>query len=274
VFVRATDDLAGQLAQALWQYCERPYTYRTPTGREVHIDLAAALARGAGRDGPSTRDAVRRALDDPSDPTALGRMLTALAGSLPYTLVVVIDQAEEVFTLSHGPGGERRRSQALRILSRAGDDDGDYKVIVSLRTEYYGRLIDAVRRGRHGPHGVREYLLTDLDADSLVAAIERPASDRPVPYALEIPRDVYRPSSAAPRSGVRWSDLLGTVARRSPRKRDPGRPVEQPRFREDLCPDQRNQGLEERLEARGRGHRTEPFPSIARTGDASVTQGY
>src|SRR5262249_32278567 len=72
-----------------------------------------------------------------------------------------------------------------------GEGMGDYKVIVALRTEFYGRLIGSMRRGPDGATGVNDYLLTDLDREELVEFITRPTSDRPIAYAGEIPRQRY-----------------------------------------------------------------------------------
>src|SRR5262249_52827648 len=147
-------------------------------------------------------------------PALLGQILERLAAAVPYTLVLVLDQAEEMFTLEPpagpGPGaggaggegpdpvpppeGPGDREQAVRMLSLLAEGRGDYKVIVSLRTEFYGRLVAALRRGRpgtRGTQGVRDYLLTDLDRPALLQVITRPTSPGPIPQAREIPRDKY-----------------------------------------------------------------------------------
>ena len=55
---------------------------------------------------------------------------------MPFTLVLVIDQAEEMFTLANPDGsGLADRDRVLRMLSKVGEGRSDYKVIVSLRTE-------------------------------------------------------------------------------------------------------------------------------------------
>jgi hypothetical protein len=77
------------------------------------------------------------------------------------------------------------------MLSRVGEGRGDYKVIVSLRTEFYGRLIGSLRQGPQGATGVRDYFLADLDFDALVAFVTLPTADRPIDHAREIPRDRY-----------------------------------------------------------------------------------
>ena len=111
---------------------------------------------------------------------------------MPFTLVLVIDQAEEMFTLANPDGsGLADRDRVLQMLSRVGEGRGDYKVIVSLRTEFYGRLIGSLRQGPNGATGVRDYLLADLDRDALVAFVTRPTADHPIDHAREMPRDRY-----------------------------------------------------------------------------------
>ena len=147
LFVRATDDPAGQIAEALANFAARPYHYTTPVGDEQAVDLGAVLAGALDIEGPVARPAVRAALLD--DPARLDRALGALASAVPFTLVLVIDQAEEMFTLANPDGsGLADRDRVLRMLSRIGEGKGDYKVIVALRTEFYGRLIGSLARGR------------------------------------------------------------------------------------------------------------------------------
>jgi tetratricopeptide (TPR) repeat protein len=190
LFVRATNDPAGQVAEALADFAARPYRFTTPAGDERAVDLAAVLARALEIDGPVARPAVRAALL--ADPARLDRALGALASSVPFTLVLVIDQAEEMFTLANPDGsGLADRDRVLRMLSKVGEGRGDYKVIVSLRTEFYGRLIGSLRQGPNGATGIRDYLLADLDRDDLVAFVTRPTSDRPIDHAREVPRDRY-----------------------------------------------------------------------------------
>ncbi len=143
LFVRATQDLPGQLAVALAGFCSQPLTYKTPLGETVEVDLPGILARHSGA------SPLRTLLAD--DPTRLGQIMTEIADRLPFAPILVIDQCEEVFTLAEGPGAEVTRNVSLEILRRTSGNAGNFKVIVALRTEYYGRLIDRLRaRSRPG----------------------------------------------------------------------------------------------------------------------------
>ncbi len=187
IFVRATQDMFGQLAQALCQFCARPYEYPTPLGETVSADLPGVLREFAGEAAhPAT---VRSLLHD--DRSALGQILSAISKCLPFTVILVIDQGEEVFTLAQSPEEQQRGRQALDMLRQTVSAAGDFKVILALRTEYYGRVIDRLRRGLHDTGSIREYLLTDFDEDDLTEAIRRPTSAEPIPYAVDIPFEKY-----------------------------------------------------------------------------------
>jgi formylglycine-generating enzyme required for sulfatase activity len=187
IFIRATNDLIGQLAQALCEFCARPYEYRTPLGEIVSADLPGLLRDLVGEEvNPGTVRAVLR-----SDPTVLGRILGAIGDSLPFTATLIIDQGEEVFTLAQTPDDQQRGRQALDMLRRTVGVSGDFKLIFCLRTEYYGRCIDRLRRGLDNTSRIREYLLTDFDENSLTEAIRRPTADGPIPYASEVPFGKY-----------------------------------------------------------------------------------
>jgi hypothetical protein len=154
--------------------------------------LPDLLRRVVGRDVNSSQ--LRTALGD--DTKLLGRLLAALGEALPFSVVLVIDQGEEVFTLAHDAEGEANRKTALQLLRETVTALGDFKVIVALRTEYYGRFVDRLRRGPIDSAAVREYLLTDFDPATLADAVRRPTSKEPIPYASEVPFARYNFSYA------------------------------------------------------------------------------
>ena len=183
IFIRATNDLFGQLAQALCEFCARPYEYQNPLGETVTADLPRVLREFAG--DKVTHATVRGMLR--ADPAALGQVLAALGNSLPFTAILVIDQGEEVFTLAQTPEDQQRGRQALDMLRGTVSVSGDFKVIFALRTEYYGRVIDRLRRGLYDMGRIREYLLSEIGEDDLLEAIRRPTFDKAIPYTSEVP---------------------------------------------------------------------------------------
>ena len=172
------------------EFAAKPLEYPTPKGAMESADLPAALALALGTNEPPTAAALsERMLDDPS---LLSTILGRLSRPLPVTPVLVIDQAEEMFTLARSPDEEWGRSRVLEMIRQVGDRRGDFKLIVSLRTEYYGRLVSALRRGLSDVDGVREYLLADLDLPAMVKVIRRPTLRERLPHTGEIPFEKYR----------------------------------------------------------------------------------
>jgi tetratricopeptide (TPR) repeat protein len=182
-----TKDAVGQIAQALLDATARPLEYPTPEGDSITIDLRQPIDEllGAPADYASLRAAMTR------DTAFLKDLLTRLAARLPHALILVIDQAEELFTLARTPDEIEARDRALKMLQRTVDIRADVKLIVSLRTEYYGRLLDHLRAGRQDLTGVRDDLLRDFSQEALIAAIERPTSELPIAEGQPSPREKY-----------------------------------------------------------------------------------
>src|SRR5262249_13906879 len=147
--IRATGNLSLRVAEALCAYCARPFQMvrpdcdrDKPEEGKVEIDLQFALARTVDPSGrerlfePAVLSEKLRA-----DPPLFGRILAALANVLPHAVVVLIDQAEEIFTQTHLTGDVTQQKQHLELLRQAIPVPGDFKIIVSMRTEYYGRFI-------------------------------------------------------------------------------------------------------------------------------------
>ena len=126
-----------------------------------------------------------------ADPGRLATLLQELSALLPHALVLVLDQTEELFTLAKTPEEIVARGQALRLLQRVADVRADVKVIVSMRTEYYGRLLDHLRAGRRDLTGVRDDLLRDFSKRALIEAIERPTLETPLVQGEPSPRQRY-----------------------------------------------------------------------------------
>ena len=189
LFIRATDDPAGQIARAIVVFAAKPLEYPTPNGETVNADLPAALALAPGTTEPPAAAALsERLLADPS----LFSQLSLAARSLPVTPVLVIDQAEECSLWPARPLRIGGAGRVLDMVRQVCDCWGDFKLIVSLRTEYYGRLVSALRRGLVEADGVREYLLADLDVPAMVRVIRRPTFHERLPHAEEIPFEKYR----------------------------------------------------------------------------------
>lgn len=187
LIVQAAKDLLGQLAQVLLDATAIPLRYETPDGERLAVDLRRVLddALGTPADYATLREALRR------DVHLLANVLAQMAGRLPHALVLVLDQAEEVFTLARSPEEVAGRDHGLRMLQRLVDVRADVKLIVSLRTEYYGRLLDYLRAGRRDLTGVRDDLLREFSRTALIEAITRPTAESPLASGQPSPWEKY-----------------------------------------------------------------------------------
>ena len=159
VIIQAAKDLVGQLAQALLDMTATPLEYPTPDGELVTDRPPQAARRGPGAAGRLPPRSARPWRDDAS---LLATLLARMAAPLAARPGPGVDQAEELFTLARTPEEIGERDHALRMLQRVVDLQADVKLIVSLRTEYYGRLLDHLRAGRRDLTGVRDDLLRDF----------------------------------------------------------------------------------------------------------------
>ena len=97
------------------------------------------------------------------------------------------------------------RDHTLKMLQRVVDIKADVKLIISLRTEYIGRLLDHLRAGRPDLTGVNDDLLRDFSEAALIAAIERPTSESPIGEGQSSPREKY---------GFRFADGVAALIAR------------------------------------------------------------
>lgn len=110
----------------------------------------------------------------------------AVCADLPGKLILVLDQAEEVLTRSRGGRiGDEASAAFFHFLEDIYLRNVDARLVVALRTEYYGRFRDELRisddrlsnRPRSG--GVEPYLLRPLRAkNALMRVVEVPTSAR------------------------------------------------------------------------------------------------
>ncbi|MCI0464721.1 MAG: hypothetical protein L0Z62_47970 [Gemmataceae bacterium] len=222
--IRATSDLQGQVALALCDYCARPVSHVTPTGRTVEVDLPSLLytalkSRPAAEpapqtaiqaDGPApgTGSAVRAGppalpqsgevnpedlrLALRQDARLLARIVAAISERLPHDLVLVIEQGEELFTLRRYEGGAPARRRGLAMLRHLAQEATGARVVLSLRTEYQGRLLTHLLQGAEAAPWLRTYLLEPLREEDLIEAVLLPTATEPLPGTTQVPFEKYR----------------------------------------------------------------------------------
>jgi hypothetical protein len=200
LFFRPSNDFVGRLAGDLLTFTAEPYPLEPrPDGKPQSPvplrPLLAACVDPAKAD--VTHAELKSALENPKQADLLCRILDALTASIPEKLVVTIDQAEELYTLAPSgtpdeiQKGEADRKQAFAQLRGCLRGSGRWKVLLSYRTEYHGRITDALRTGLRATPGIADYLITDLGKAQLKIVIERPTLDFPVVEGLISPRQKY-----------------------------------------------------------------------------------
>jgi hypothetical protein len=179
MLIRCTDDpiirIQQELADAL--------TF-DPLLKELKSRRRAAMALGGESvDRMLIADLLLKALD-------------LITRELSRNLVLVVDQAEEIFTLRSGEDSENRQKSFFYFIEELCVRDARIKVIVCLRTEYYGQFCDGLRidpGSKVSPHlGLEQFMLHGLrQREQIIQAVARPTLKEPVePYG--VPFERYR----------------------------------------------------------------------------------
>lgn len=179
LFVRSTHAPLERLAEALFAFASTPYQLETPVESRT-IDLSSTLPtsdliefrRRLGRSARSTFEFVER-----------------LCERFHRTLTLIIDQAEEVLTLSEGRD-QTESKEFFAFLEMIQEEPMSFKLIISIRTEYYGRFAALMSTAPFGHSSLQQFLLEDLSEDGLVRAIRRPTLREPV-GEFGVPYNIY-----------------------------------------------------------------------------------
>src|SRR5262249_10959708 len=217
--LRCTNDLAGQFADALSAFCAQPLVYTTPAGTQVTIDLPKILqdtirgstpvdtaiqpaaapgsitaTPGEGPEDDETPDAGTSARDlwialrDHKD--MLARVLDAVTRSLPFELVIAVDQGEELLTLVRTTQQQARRRKALDMLMQLSHSGARCKIIYTIRSQSLGQFVSLLPDGR-APAEWQSFALRPLTESELADALLWPTSREEIPYCSEVPFQKY-----------------------------------------------------------------------------------
>jgi hypothetical protein len=175
-----------------------PEIARSLTDTLANSDPAIETAHQGGRWGgealaetatcQQVRHNIEQALQGPREGLAevLVEALVEVCDDLPGKLILVLDEAEEGLTLTpSGRAGDGAAAAFFRFLEDVYLRNVDMRLVVALRTEYYGRFRDELRisdnrlgkRPRSG--GIEPYLLRPLRSKSaLLETIRAPTLAR------------------------------------------------------------------------------------------------
>jgi hypothetical protein len=175
LFVRSTDSPLKALAAELFKLASNA-EIQTEDGAE-RPDFSAALL--------GYKDAKEFVEKAGNSGELLIQSFRTVASEWPRTLVLIIDQGEEVLTLKseRDPSGERERDRFFDFIYRFSRAELDLKLIIAIRTEYYGKFVARMGRSARDLNRVEVFYLNDLTETEVVEAIKRPTSkDEIAPY--------------------------------------------------------------------------------------------
>ena len=153
-------------------------------GRDPLVRIAEAFAGFMGEPVGAPIDALRERMID--EPTEVARALARIAGD--RTLVVFLDQIEELFTLAPAEQATAA-ARALAALARA---SGQLRVLATVRGDFLGRLAALPELGAEVARA--PYLLRPLGPDKLREVIVGPARRSGVGFAPETVDELLRSS--------------------------------------------------------------------------------
>ena len=207
LFIRSGADPLGRIAENIFRFASQPVTVQGPTG-ETKYDLSAAHL------GLSS---IQAFVEECRKPGVLMKSLRALSAGIPYTLVVILDQAEEVISFSDRNLDHRR--QFFRFMREFGSSNFPVKLVLALRKDYSGEFIGLAQLGgsidlrtnapdmtapnlqsapvdRLVKSDLKIFLLAELSRAEVLHAIELPTSKEVVEDGRSPPFDKYRFSYA------------------------------------------------------------------------------
>jgi WD40 repeat protein len=219
LILRCTSDLAGQFADALFVFCAQPLVYATPAGTQVNVDLPKLLqqtVRGivgitsTAIQEPAAADLTRPPPETADDEDNLGdelsarelwialrdnkemlaKVLDTITRSLPFELVIAVDQGEELLAQVRTPPQQERRQKAIEMLTCLSGGPARCKVLYVIRSQALGEFVNLFPQARM-PTDWRNFYIRPLTKAQMVDALLWPTNREEIPYCQEIPYQKY-----------------------------------------------------------------------------------
>ncbi|HZH30234.1 MAG TPA: hypothetical protein VEY11_05685 [Pyrinomonadaceae bacterium] len=171
IFVRSTGKPLVELSKKVCDFIKSDVKLKKSDGEYYSLNLPQIIAQY------SEREFVEEAA---SDPSLLIEVMGKIAARLPKTLVLIIDQGEEVLTLKPNPEDDKHAQNFFRFVDLFSQTQYDLKLLIALRTEFYGRFMGKMPQAQATSRNIMHYLLDDLTKNQIISAIERPTSEEPI----------------------------------------------------------------------------------------------
>jgi len=135
-------------------------------GIEVLESLAEAVLHGCGGDAQSAGTEAARLREDPS------RLVELIGGSGAAASLIVIDQFEEVFTLSTAADREVLVASLVAFLNAR----REHRVVLTMREEFRSKMAELTALGAYLNDNRAWYSMRPMGYEELRAAVEKPAT--------------------------------------------------------------------------------------------------
>jgi hypothetical protein len=179
VFIRSGRDPIAQIAEQVFFLISRKYETPSAAGMQT-IDLSKALAN---------KTTLKEFVAACGQPAFLLKALSEVSERLLHTLILVLDQAEEVLTLTRPE--DHSRQQFFRFLQAFNSAGLNIKFVIALRREDFGEFLSYIQLDASVKSDIKHFLLQDLSGEEILQAIKLPTerSDR---FGYGAPFDIYK----------------------------------------------------------------------------------
>ncbi|MCP2086135.1 UNVERIFIED_ORG: hypothetical protein J2Y81_002152 [Paraburkholderia sediminicola] len=160
VFIRATDDPFGRLAEA---------------AMEVFNHLEPSQQADIAESHSLSRDPVDRLGEISRNAKTLAQLFLSLAPHLKRPLLLIVDQAEELFTIRSGQAADQASTRFFDFLAEFCLRPCWIQLLLSMRTEFYGRFDAEIRRRLGGSAPVMPFFLRPLTGEMLAQVVIAPS---------------------------------------------------------------------------------------------------
>jgi len=194
IFIRSGDNPLIRLAENLFEWGGRRLEIETPVGKKT-------IGLDEIRLGHTTLDAFVEDAGLSGD--HMVESLSIFARFAPRTLVIVIDQAEEVLTLQPKLHKDDGQSNFFDFLAAFATSRMDLKLVISLRSEFYAEFDSEIRKRQWNTENIQQEQLLVLDEQAIVCAIKYPIrhSDYGFTYETGLPARISNDLAKALPSG-------------------------------------------------------------------------
>jgi len=163
-FIRASADPIARIAEEVYAFASRPHVERTAKGKKT-VDLSAVRLG---------HQSVHDFVLDCRKPGRLLDALSKLCELTLHTLVIILDQAEEVITLTSPLDPERLRF--FEFLQKFNASTLNVKFVIALRRDDSMEFFALIQLDNSLKTDIKQFMLQNLGPEDVLRAIELPTN--------------------------------------------------------------------------------------------------